>query len=164
MRGASWRPGEPMLLRPSLERSRLVQGATAGILGGVVFGLMMTAMGMMPMVGMLVGSTSLTVGWGVHLALSLAFGAAFGATVAPGRVRRVLPRALLWSFALWLVAATVVMRTLLGMPIAPDAVAAQSLVGHLAYGLVLGLAYVHLPAARTTARPPVGAGMEDKRA
>ncbi len=55
-------------------------GIAGGLVGGIVFGLMMQLVGM---VGMLVGSESLAVAWGAHLAISAAIGAGFGLVLAP---------------------------------------------------------------------------------
>lgn len=56
---------------------RLANGALAGIVG-VVFGMLMAMMGMLPMVGMLVGVENAAVGFGVHLVNSAIIGAIFG--------------------------------------------------------------------------------------
>ncbi len=58
-------------------------GVAGGLVGGVVFGLMMQAWGMIPMVAALIGSSSPAVGWIVHLLISAFFGAAFGVLLGP---------------------------------------------------------------------------------
>jgi hypothetical protein len=57
--------------------SSLIAGALAGLVGGAVFGLMMAMMGMLPMVGMLVGSESAVVGFIVHMGISAFIGAVY---------------------------------------------------------------------------------------
>jgi hypothetical protein len=61
----------------------VVVGVVGGLAGGVVFGMLMQMMDMMPMVAMLVGSESVAVGWLVHLAVSAALGVLFA--IIPGR-------------------------------------------------------------------------------
>jgi hypothetical protein len=143
-------------------RSRIAAGALAGLPAGVVFGAMMQLMTaptpdggstpMMQMVAMVVGSDSLTVGWMYHLFNSAAIGAAFGLlfgtkTHAAGAAGW----GLAWGFFWWILGGQILMPVLLGMP--PFAtlrmppmrmVAIGSLVGHLAFGLILGVAFTWL--------------------
>ena len=67
--------------------SRLVPGVPAGVagglIGGIAFGILMQTMTMLGMVAMLVGSTSLAVGWLVHLAISAFIGACFAVLFSP---------------------------------------------------------------------------------
>ncbi len=68
--------------------ARGVAGAAAGIAGGLIFGVLMVIKGMLPMVAMLVGSSSAVVGALVHLIISAGLGALFassGATGSPAR-------------------------------------------------------------------------------
>jgi hypothetical protein len=144
-------------------QSRLVAGVVAGFAGGVVFGLMMTMMTapapdggrvpMMAMVAQVVGSASLGVGWAYHLFNSALIGGLFGWILGP-RVRGTLAGAgwgALYGFVWWVLGALVLMPILLGMPaFAPPLmapmrpVAAGSLVGHVVFGVVLGVAFVWL--------------------
>ncbi len=131
-------------------------GGIAGLAGGLVFGAMMQMMGMIPMVAMLVGSTSTAVGWAVHLAISFAFGVGFGAAVTPQDLVANTLAGVAWGLVLWVVAALLVMRTVLGAPIQMDTAAMQSLVGHLVYGAILGAGYSTVNARATagaTAQP-----------
>ncbi len=52
----------------------LKYGAYAGLVGGVVFGIMMGMMGMLPMIGQMVGSSSSLVGFLVHMVNSAIIG------------------------------------------------------------------------------------------
>jgi uncharacterized membrane protein YagU involved in acid resistance len=156
---------------------RILPGAVAGILGGIVFGIMMQIMTaptpegmrmpMMAMVAMVVGSTSIVVGWVYHLFNSAVIGALFGLLFG-GRVRGLgggLGWGAAWGIVWWVLGGLVLMPLFLGMPaFAPlqmpemRMVAGGSLVGHLIYGLVLGAAYVKLGArATTTAAAPLRA-------
>ncbi|MCI0578542.1 MAG: hypothetical protein L0332_18775 [Chloroflexi bacterium] len=143
--------------------SRIVAGVVAGLLAGLIFGLGMQIMTaptpdggqipMMAMVAMILGSESLAVGWLYHLFNSAVIGAIFG--WFPGnRIHNYttgLGWGALYGFAWWILGGLILMPLLLGMPaFAPlmmaemQPVALGSLVGHLVYGLVLGIAYVWL--------------------
>lgn len=144
-------------------RSNLGAGAVAGLLAGLVFGVMMQMMTaptpdggrmpMMAMVAMVVRSESLAVGWLYHLFNSAVIGALFGWLLG-GRAAGYGSGAALgaaWGIAWWVLGGLILMPVFLGMP--PFAalrtptmrpVAMGSLVGHLLYGLILGLAYVRL--------------------
>ena len=52
-------------------------GAYSGLAGGVVFGVMMAMMGMLPMIGSMVGHPSAVIGFLVHLVISALVGASF---------------------------------------------------------------------------------------
>ena len=60
-----------------MSAQNLKYGAYAGLAGGVVFGVMMGMMGMLPMIGQMVGSSSSVIGFIVHMANSAIIGAAF---------------------------------------------------------------------------------------
>lgn len=149
--------------------SKLVASTVAGLAGGVVFGVMMHMMmaptpdgGQMPviaMVGQIVGSPTIGIGWGYHLFNSALIGAIFGWLVGD-RVRG-YASALGWGagygFVWWILGGLILMPVLLGMsPFAPlmmppmRMVAMGSLVGHLIYGVILGgtFAWLHHGAHR----------------
>jgi hypothetical protein len=128
-----------------------------GLAGGIVFGMMMQMMmaptpdgGQMPMiamVGQIVGSPTIGVGWAYHLFNSAVIGAIFG-WLAGERVHS-YGSAIGWGsaygFGWWILGSLVLMPVLLGMsPFAPlmmppmRMVALGSLVGHLIYGVILG--------------------------
>jgi uncharacterized membrane protein YagU involved in acid resistance len=140
----------------------------AGLIAGVVFGLIMQAMSaptpdggqmpMMAMVAMVVGSTSLAVGWLYHLFNSVVIGALFG-WLFGARVYAFgsgLTWGAVWGLVWWVLGGLVLMPIALGMaPFAPlmmapmRPVAVGSLMGHIVYGLVLGAAYAAMIRART---------------
>lgn len=144
-------------------RSKLMAGAAAGVAAGIVFGMMMQMMlaptpeggemPMMAMVAMVVGSQSLVVGWLYHLVNSAVIGALFGALLG-GRSRTYGSGAglgALWGFVWWVLGGLILMPVLLDMP--PFAslrmpemrpVAIGSLVGHLIFGVILGVGFVRL--------------------
>jgi uncharacterized membrane protein YagU involved in acid resistance len=139
----------------------LAAGIAGGLLGGVLFGVMMAAMGMLGMVAMLVGSESTAVGWLVHLAISALFGVLYALALGPATTStgRGAVLGAVAGLALWVVGALVVMPLWLGMGEMVFVVGTDqlfSLVGHLLYGVVLGVTY-HAVAARsavTGARQP----------
>ena len=131
--------------------SSVAGGALGGLVGGVVFGMMMQMMGMIPMVAMLVGSESIAVGWGVHLAISVIFGVAFGFAVQQiaGRWSPTLVAGLGYGVFLWVVGPLLLMPARLGMPILQfNTVAWQSFMGHMVFGLVLAACTVAVVRSR----------------
>ncbi|WP_232806750.1 hypothetical protein [Geodermatophilus chilensis] len=121
---------------------RLTAGVAGGLAGGLVFGMMMQVMGMIGMVAQLVGSTSVAVGWVVHLAISALFGAAF--TVLLGGLLRGAGKALLlgavYGVVLWVIGPLLLMPAFMGMPVfVVNQMALMSLLGHVIFGLVLGV-------------------------
>ena len=144
-------------------RSRIGTSIVAGLIAGLAFGTMMHVMtaptpdgGRMPviaMVGQIVGSPTVRVGWLYHLFNSAVIGAIFGWLLG----RRVsgyasgLGWGAIYGFAWWILGGLILMPVLLGMPafapvMMPDMqrVAMGSLVGHLVYGLILGGLFVTL--------------------
>lgn len=127
----------------------LLAGAFAGIGGGIVFGMMMAMMGMLPMVAMLVKSQSPVVGFVVHLAISAAIGAVYGLaasrlpkTVATGILAGAV-NGVIW----WVLGALILMPLMLGMGDMVLQIGGDqwmSLVGHLIYGIVTGLLFIPL--------------------
>ncbi len=146
-----------------MARSKIVAGALAGLLGGVVFGMMMQMMsaptpdgGSMPMMAMVakvVRSDSLAIGWLYHLFNSAVIGALFAAVLG-GRVHNSvsgLGLGAVWGFVWWILGGLILMPLMLGMPaFAPlqmppmRMVALGSLIGHLIFGMITGLAYARL--------------------
>jgi hypothetical protein len=102
-------------------------GMLAGIAGGIPFGAMMGAMGMLPMVGEIIGVPTVAAGIFVHLANSALIGAAFGALL--DRYVRGGTRSMGFGAA-WNGAAV--------------ASSLPSLMGHAIFGTVLGISYVWL--------------------
>lgn len=122
-------------------------GALGGLVGGVIFGMMMSMLGMIQMVAMLVGSEALIVGWGLHLAISVFIGATFG-LIAKTQLTN-------WGAGIglgigygvfwWILGALILMPAKMGMPVfALNTMAWQSLMGHMVFGLVMGVVAVAL--------------------
>lgn len=122
----------------------LAAGLAGGLVGGVAFGLLMQMMGMMPMVAMLARSESVFVGWIVHLLIASAIGVSFALLFA-GWARTFATATVIgvaYGALWWVVGALAAMPAVLGMPTFNlNAMAWQSLMGHLVYGALLGATY-----------------------
>ncbi len=127
-------------------------GALAGLAGGVVFGVMMHAMGMIGMIAGLVGAEGAAVGWGVHLVNSAIIGAIFG--LVAGRIRgwgSAAGAGAAYGIVWWVLGALLIMPLWMGMPpFQLNETAMYSLVGHLMYGIVTGVVFLAL--ARQTGK------------
>lgn len=143
--------------------SKIAASSVAGLVAGVVFGIMMHMMSaptpdggtmpMMAMIGGIVGAPSVEVGWLYHLFNSAVIGAVYGWLLGD-RVRGYAP-ALGWGaaygFAWWILGGLILMPLALGMsPFAPlmmppmRMIAVASLMGHLVFGVLLGGAFAWL--------------------
>jgi uncharacterized membrane protein YagU involved in acid resistance len=132
--------------------TRAWHGVVAGLAGGVVFGALMAMMGMMPMIAMLVGSSSAAVGWLVHLVISAFYGALF-ALIVPTTlgVGALLGAGAVYGIVLWVIGPLLIMPAMLGMGLFMfNATTMLSLVGHLLYGLIV--AGVLVPLRRRAVR------------
>jgi len=145
-------------------RNNVLAGVLAGLIAGIVFGIMMQlmkaptpdghAVPMMMMVAMVVKSNSVAVGWLYHLFNSAVIGGIFGwllGSPTADRVSVVAGRGALYGFGWWILGGLILMPLRLGMPafaplrMPPMRPAAMgSLIGHLIYGVVLGIAYAWL--------------------
>ena len=113
------------------------------------------------MVGQIVGSPSVTVGWLYHLFNSAVIGAIFGWLLGP-RVHTYgsgFGWGATYGFVWWILGGLVLMPVMLGMPafaplMMPEMrmVAVGSLVGHLMYGVILGGLFVTLARSVRVAR------------
>ncbi len=127
----------------------LKPGAYAGLAGGVVFGVMMATMGMLPMIGMMVGVPSAAVGFLVHLVISTLIGISF-AVIFDRFLHGTsggLGYGLLYGGVWWFLGPLTFMPLFMGMGFGVNwnaAAASQmlpSLYGHLVYGAILGVSY-----------------------
>jgi uncharacterized membrane protein YagU involved in acid resistance len=118
-----------------------------GLAGGLVFGILMHTTDVIPMVAQLVGSDSIPVGWIVHLAISSFIGASF-AILLGSLAKTLISSALIgmaYGVVWWVLGALIIMPAQLGMPVSEvNTTAWQSLMGHLLYGLVLGVVFSQL--------------------
>ena len=120
-----------------------------GIGGGVVFGMLMAMMGMLPMVAMLAGSESALVGFIVHLAISAFIGAVYGVIVGrfPNTAGVALIGGMLNGVVWWMLGALTLMPLMLGMSQMVFVVGGDqwmSLMGHILYGLATAFLLIPL--------------------
>ena len=127
-------------------------GAYGGFAGGLLFGAMMGMMGMLPMIGSMVGQPTAGVGFIVHMVNSVIIGAGFA--VLLGRfvsgTSSGVGLGLAYGGVWWILGPLTFMPLFMGMGFGVNWNAAAavamlpSLVGHLMYGGVLGLAHAWL--------------------
>lgn len=129
--------------------SSIITGALAGLGGGIVFGMMMAMMGMLPMVAMLAGSESAAVGFVVHMVISAGIGGVYG--LVASRLPRTAGAATIAGAAngivWWILGALILMPLMLGMPQMVFHVGQPqwfSLIGHLVYGVITALLFLPL--------------------
>lgn len=107
-----------------------------------MFGALMHMMGMMGMIAGLVGREDVGVGWAVHLAISVLFGVGYGLTFA-GASRswgHATGFGVVYGVVWWVLGALLIMPVYMGMPVFQiGETQLQSLMGHMLYGLTLGL-------------------------
>jgi uncharacterized membrane protein YagU involved in acid resistance len=127
----------------------IIAGAIAGLGGGLVFGMLMGMMGMLPMVAMLIGSESAVVGFIVHMVISAGLGALFGLVAARFLTGwgSALAAGLVYGVIWWVLGALILMPLMLGMSGMVLAIGADqwfSLMGHLIYGAITAILFVPL--------------------
>jgi uncharacterized membrane protein YagU involved in acid resistance len=127
----------------------VTSGAIAGLAGGVVFGMMMGMMGMLPMVGMLVRQESAVIGFIVHMLISAFIGAVYG--LVAGRFALNTTNAVIGGMinggVWWVLGALVLMPLMLGMSQMVFVIGNDqwlSLMGHIIYGLVTAFVFIPL--------------------
>ena len=152
----------------------VVRGAAAGLVGGILFTLVMVQIGFLPSVARLVGSDSQVVGLVVHLVIAEVVGASYGLLF---RRQAFDPASALgwgvsYGFVWWILGpltlAPVILGTMPAWTVEAASAAFPSLIGHLAYGAGLGLTF-HVLEARyspwwITRSEAEAARMEGRRA
>jgi len=129
--------------------SPIKAGALAGLGGGVIFGMMMGMMGMLPMVAGLVGSSSALLGFILHLGISAFIGASYGlvASRLPARTSVHVAAGMANGMVWWVLGALVMMPLMLGMSgmiFAIGSTQMMSLMGHIIYGVVTALLFLRI--------------------
>jgi uncharacterized membrane protein YagU involved in acid resistance len=134
---------------PAMEVLRSLRwGAAASLGGGLLFGLVMLATGVLPKVAQLVGGSSLELGFVVHLGIGAIIGASYGIFFryeAPDAISSIawgLTYGLIW----WFLGALTLFPILLGASFTWTTVAADahlpSLIGHLMYGAATAIVFL----------------------
>jgi len=124
-------------------------GAIAGLAGGVVFGVMMGMMGMLPMVGMLIRQENAVVGFIVHLVISAFIGAVYGLVAGKFAVNgtNALIGGVINGVVWWVLGALVLMPLMLGMSQMVFVIGQaqwMSLLGHIIFGWVTSFVFIPL--------------------
>lgn len=118
---------------------RITAGAVGGVAGGIVFGMMMAMMGMLTMIAGMMGSSSVLVGWGIHMMISIVYGIVLAVLASRwlGSWGSSLLVGMVYGIVLWIVGPLVVMPMMMGMPLfAFTGTTMMSLMGHIIYGLI----------------------------
>ena len=127
----------------------LKNGALGGLAGGLVFGVLMGAMGMLPMIGKMAGHATATTGFVVHMLISAVIGLSFALLMGgfissrPASIGFGLSYGAIW----WLLGPLTLMPLMMGMgfgvnwSLGAASNMLPSLYGHLMYGAVLGYVY-----------------------
>ncbi|MEP7199539.1 MAG: hypothetical protein ABI874_06970 [Chloroflexota bacterium] len=144
----AWQP-QPNLARFSIARA-LVVGGLAGIVGGWAFGQWMAQVGFFPLIAGLVNSTSPMVGVTLHFIFAVIIGASFGLLFQ--RDVRNYGSSMGWGLAYgifwWFLGPLTILPLWLRQPLdwsyEMGGALFGSLVGHVIYGVLLGLIYAAL--------------------
>ncbi|HEX3784757.1 MAG TPA: hypothetical protein VHX38_34280 [Pseudonocardiaceae bacterium] len=125
-------------------------GIVAGVVGGLLFTVVMVGVGALPRVAEMVGSHAPAVGLTLHLLISAAIGISYAVVFrrAAFDVLSGIGWGVSYGFFWWILGDLTLLPTLDGQSVRWDAatIASQfpSLVGHLAYGAALGAVYYWL--------------------
>ncbi|MEM7734228.1 MAG: hypothetical protein AAF267_00395 [Deinococcota bacterium] len=137
----------------------LLYGQLAGIVGGVLFTLVTIQAGMLRGTAQLLGMQSAGAGLFIHLIVAMIIGSSYGVLFERRETR--LGSSIAWGlsygFFWWLLGSLTLFPAFLRLPVdwSNDAVSAGyvSLVGHLLYGLALGVLFQVLSSRRRPAAP-----------
>ncbi len=119
----------------------VIQGVTAALIGGSVFGVQMAVGGMLPMLAQMVGSQNPVVGFVMHLMISAIIGAVYGviAPRLPAGWLVAIGAGIVYGVIWWVLGALVMMPLMLGMTDMVFQIGDMqwmSLVGHVIFGIV----------------------------
>jgi uncharacterized membrane protein YagU involved in acid resistance len=125
----------------------LGRGAVSGLIGGLIFTVVMVQIGFLPSVASLVGSTSALSGFIVHLLIAIFIGMSYGLlfqrqSFDPGSA---LGWGISYGFLWWLLGSLTLLPVFLGgapqWSLEAATAAFPALIGHIAYGAGLGITF-----------------------
>jgi len=128
----------------------ILMGQAGGIIGGLLFTIVMVGVGALSNVASLVGAESVIAGFIVHLLIAITIGTTYGLLFQRQAYSYGAGMAwgLLYGVLWWLIGTNTLFNVLLGLPVDWSLAAIASrypaLVGHLLYGAGLGLFYQYL--------------------
>jgi hypothetical protein len=129
-------------------------GATAGVLGGLLFGVVMFETGVLPKVASLAGGNSVALGFVVNIVISALIGASYGILFqyeAPN-AQSAVSWGLVYGMIWWVLGPLTLLPILLGGSFTwttrAASIALPALIGHLLYGGVTAIAYLRLERRR----------------
>ncbi len=128
----------------SVARS-LRHGAIAGLGGGLVFGVVMAVIGLLPTLGQLIQQNNAISGFLLHMLVSAVVGAGFGLImiyVAKRGTPVVIAVGILYGVLWWIIGGLILMPILLGTPqnvFVIDSTQWGNLLGHVLYGMITSL-------------------------
>lgn len=127
-------------------KTTILSGVIAGLGGGLVFGMMMAMMSMLPMVAMLIGSDNVVVGFMVHMVISAVIGASYGfiAPRLPSSWMMTIGAGMVYGVIWWVLGALVIMPLALGMGQMVLQIGDMqwlSLMGHIIFGVIMAAVY-----------------------
>ncbi len=119
----------------------VIQGVTAALIGGSVFGVQMAVGGMLPMLAQMVGSQNPVVGFGMHLMISAIIGAVYGviAPRLPAGWLVSMGAGIVYGVIWWVLGALIMMPLMLGMSEMVFQIGDMqwmSLIGHVIFGII----------------------------
>lgn len=130
----------------------VVVGGLSGLVGGLVFSFWMARVGFFPLIAGIVGQTSPSIGILIHFVIAVTIGVTYGFLFQ--RDTRGFGSSLTWGmaygFVWWVLGGLTIYQLLLGNPVGWTAEATRGynflgfLVGHIVYGLFLGVVYAVL--------------------
>ena len=141
-----WKPGGTRRFILAFLRALFI-GGLAGLVGGLAFGAWMAYVGFFPLIARLLRSDSPNVGRTLHFIISVVIGGSYG--VLFQRDIRGIGSSIAWGvaygFIWWVLGPLTIMPWWLGQNVRWSLLAGQeafpSLIGHLIYGLLLGVVY-----------------------
>lgn len=118
-------------------------GLIGGIVGGLLFGIVMHMQGMIAMLAGTMGSESIIFGWMIHMMISVIFGVAFGLLTLV--IQNIWILAVVFSVGIWIIGPLVIMPMMMGMgtnlanAFTPDQL--MSLVTHLFFSFIVAIVF-----------------------